>query len=86
MPFYTKGDVRIHYEERGSGFPILVTPGGGLNSLIENWPRQVFDAMEEFKNEFRCITMDQRNAIGGHSSGPVQVNDPWEPSPTTNWG
>ena len=77
MPFYTKGDVRIHYEERGSGFPILVTPGGGLNSLIENWPRQVFDAMEEFKNEFRCITMDQRNAIGGHSSGPVQVNDPW---------
>ena len=77
MPFYTKGDVRIHYEERGSGFPILVTPGGGLNSLIENWPRQVFDAMEEFKNEFRCITMDQRNAIGGHSTGPVQVNDPW---------
>jgi hypothetical protein len=28
MPFYTKGDVRIHYEEVGSGFPLLVTPGG----------------------------------------------------------
>ena len=77
MPFYTKGDVRIHYEEVGSGFPILLTPGGGLNSIISGWPNQVFNAMEVFKNDFRCITMDQRNAIGGESTGPVQVNDPW---------
>ena len=28
MPFYTKGDVRIRYEEAGSGFPLLVTPVG----------------------------------------------------------
>ncbi len=77
MPFYEKGDVRIRYEEVGSGFPLLVTPGGGLNSLISNWPNQVFNAMEEFKNDFRCITMDQRNANGGESSGPVQVDDPW---------
>ena len=34
MPFYEKGDVRIHYEEAGSGFPLLVIPGGGLNSTI----------------------------------------------------
>ena len=77
MPFYTKGDVRIHYEEVGSGFPLLVTPGGGLNSTIDKWPGQVFNAMEVFKNDFRCITMDQRNANGGESTGPVQVNDPW---------
>ena len=30
MPFYEKGDVRIRYEEAGSGFPLLVIPGGGL--------------------------------------------------------
>ena len=77
MPFYSNGDVRIHYEEAGSGFPLLVTPGGGLNSLASGWPRQVINAMEEFKNDFRCITMDQRNAIGGESSGPIQVEDPW---------
>ena len=77
MPFYTNGDVRIRYEETGSSFPILLTPGGGLSSLASNWPGQVFNAMEEFKNDFRCITMDQRNAIGGESTGPVQVNDPW---------
>ena len=32
--------------------------------------------MEEFKNDFRCITMDQRNANGGESSGPIPVDDP----------
>ena len=77
MPFYTKGDVTIHYEEVGSGFPLLVTPGGGLNSIMSGWPRQVFNAMEVFKDDFRCITMDQRNAIGGQSTGPIQVEDPW---------
>jgi pimeloyl-ACP methyl ester carboxylesterase len=77
MPFYTKGDVRIHYVEAGSGFPLLVTPGGGLNSRVSNWSTAVFNAMEKFKNDFRCITMDQRNASGGQSSGPIPVDDPW---------
>ena len=77
MPFYEKGDVRIRYEEAGSGFPLLVTPGGGLNSRVSNWPTAVFNAMEVFKNDFRCITMDQRNATGGESTGPVAVDDPW---------
>jgi hypothetical protein len=30
VPFYERGQVRIHYEEAGSGFPLLVIPGGGL--------------------------------------------------------
>ena len=34
MPFYEKGNVRIHYEEAGSVFPLLVIPGGGLNSTV----------------------------------------------------
>lgn len=77
MPFYDKGNVRIRYEEAGSGFPVLVMPGGGLNSRVSNWATSPFNAMEELKNEFRCITMDQRNANGGESSGPIAVNDPW---------
>ena len=77
MPFYTNGDVRIHYQESGDGFPLLVTPGGGLNSVMSGWPGQVFNAMDVFANDFRCITLDQRNAIGGESGGPVQVDDPW---------
>lgn len=78
MPFYQKGDVRIRYEEAGSGFPFLVVPGGGLNSRVKNWPTAVFNAMEEFKNDFRVITMDQRNANEGESTGPVQVDNPWD--------
>jgi pimeloyl-ACP methyl ester carboxylesterase len=77
MPFYEKSGVRIRYEEAGSGFPLLVTPGGGLNSRVSNWPNAVFNAMELLKNDFRCITMDQRNANGGESSGPIPDKDPW---------
>ena len=75
--FYEKGNVRIRYQEVGSGFPLLATPGGGLNSKLSNWQTAVISVMEEFKNDFRCITMDQRNAIGGESTGPIPVNDPW---------
>src|ERR1700676_4020094 len=75
--FYEKGNIRIRYQEIGSGFPLLVTPGGGLNSRISNWPTAVINAMEIFRNDFRCITMDQRNASGGESTGPIPVNDPW---------
>jgi pimeloyl-ACP methyl ester carboxylesterase len=78
MPFYEKGNVRIRYEEAGSGFPLLVTPGGGLNSRVSNWQTAVFNAMEAFKGDFRCITMDQRNANDGQSTGPVPVDKPWD--------
>src|SRR5260370_3311210 len=75
--FYEKGNVRIRYQEVGSGFPLLVTRGGGLNSRISNWANAVVNAMEEFKSDFRCIAMDQRNATGGESTGPIPVDDPW---------
>ncbi len=79
MPFYEKGNVRIHYEETGSGFPLLLIPGGGLNSNISFLTGfQPFNAMEVFKNEYRCITMDLRNANGGQSSGPVEIDRPWD--------
>jgi hypothetical protein len=44
--FYEKSNVRIRYQEVGSGFPLLVTPGGGLNSRISNWVTAVFNAPE----------------------------------------
>lgn len=76
--FYEKGDVRIRYAEIGSGFPLLATPGGGLNSRMINWPNAVINIVEEFKNDFRVITMDQRNATNGESTGPVPVANPWD--------
>ena len=76
--FYEKGNVRIRYAEIGSGFPLLATPGGGLNSRMINWPTAVINTLEEFKNDFRVITMDQRNATNGESTGPVPVDNPWD--------
>ena len=49
-----------------------------MNSRVSNWQTAVINAMEEFKHDFRCITMDQRNAIGGESTGPVPDGDAWE--------
>src|SRR5689334_22132076 len=36
MSVYERGPVRIRYEEAGSGFPLLLIPGGGLNASIAN--------------------------------------------------
>jgi hypothetical protein len=47
-----------------------------LNSRISR-QAAVINAMEEFNNDFRRITMDQRNASGGESTGPIPVDDPW---------
>jgi pimeloyl-ACP methyl ester carboxylesterase len=76
--FYENGNVRIRYQDVGSGFPFLVIPGGGLNSRISNWATAVINARDEFKSDFRCITMDQRNATGGESTGPISVDNPWD--------
>src|SRR5713101_9912832 len=59
MPVYEKGPVRIHYEEAGLGFPLLLIAGGGLNSTIAGLKRgDPFNAIEEFKGEYRCIASD----------------------------
>ena len=83
MPFYEKGDVRIRYEEAGSGFPLLVIPGGGLNSTIEGLKTHPFNPIDEFKNEYRVIAADLRNAKGGESTGPLEIDRPWDAYPTT---
>jgi pimeloyl-ACP methyl ester carboxylesterase len=79
MSFYEKGPVRIHYEEAGSGFPLLLIAGGGLNSAISGLLRGgPFNAVEEFKSEYRCIYADLRNANTGQSSGPLEIDRPWD--------
>src|SRR5215467_8547565 len=79
MSFYEKGPVRIHFEEKGSGFPLLMIAGGGLNSAIPNLsaPYSPFNATDEFKEEYRCVGADLRNANGGQSTGPLEIDRPW---------
>jgi pimeloyl-ACP methyl ester carboxylesterase len=75
MPQFERDDVSIHYEERGSGFPLLLIAPGGMSSEIEWWKRAAFDPLEDYAGDFRLVAMDQRNA--GSSKGPLDVSDPW---------
>jgi pimeloyl-ACP methyl ester carboxylesterase len=77
MSFYERGPVRIHYEEAGAGFPLLLIAGGGLNSTIASLASP-FNPIDEFKGEYRCIASDLRNANGGQSSGPLEIDRPWD--------
>jgi pimeloyl-ACP methyl ester carboxylesterase len=79
MSLYEKGAVRIRYEDAGSGFPLMLIPGGGLNSTIAFFTGNApFNAIEEFKGDYRCITGDLRNAVGGQSTGPLEADRPWD--------
>src|SRR5688500_13233566 len=49
--FYQRGNVRIRYEETGSGCPLLLIPGGGLNGSTIAGIRggNPFNTIEAFK-------------------------------------
>ncbi len=76
--FYERGGVRIRYEEAGSGFPLLLIAGGGLNSVMAGLATSPFDPVAAFKDEYRCIYADLRNANPGQSSGPLEIDRPWD--------
>ena len=79
MSFYEKGPVRIHYEQWGSGFPLLLIAGGGLNSTISGLiSGSPFNPIEEFKGEYRCVAADLRTAVEGQSTGPLEIDRPWD--------
>lgn len=79
MKFYERGAVRIHYQETGVGFPLLMLPGGGLNATMSFVAdKGPFNAIDAFKDSYCCITMDLRNAKDGQSSGPLEIDRPWD--------
>ena len=62
MAFYERGPVRIHYEEEGKGFPLLLIAGGGLNSTIAGLKQaNPFNPIAEFKER-----------VPLHRHGPAQ--------------
>ena len=78
MPIFENGPVRIRYEEAGSGFPLLVIPGGGLNATIAGLATHAFDPLGEFSDTYRVIALDLRNANSGKSEGPLEIERPWD--------
>jgi len=79
MPIFENGPVRIRYEEAGSGFPMLVIPGGGLNGKVESLGHAgSFNPLVEFADSHRCVALDTRNADGGGTTGPLEVEKAWD--------
>lgn len=56
MPFIEREQGRIHYEERGTGEPLLLLMGLGADLSAWAPHRQVYEKY------FRCISMDNRGA------------------------
>lgn len=75
--FYERGKVRIHYQEWGSGFPLMLISGGGLGGSKIEGLTNPFDAVGEFKGEYRCIAADLRTSTG-QSSGPLETDRGWD--------
>jgi pimeloyl-ACP methyl ester carboxylesterase len=75
---FQRGDVRIRYQDTGSGVPLLIIPGGGLNSTVAGLTTHPFNPIEEFQGEYRCVASDLRNSNRGQSSGPLEIDRPWD--------
>lgn len=79
MPVYSNGPTRIHFAEAGAGDPLLIIPGGGLNATMAFFTGAApFNPMVELSDAYRCISLDLRNANGGDSSGPLEIDRPWD--------
>jgi pimeloyl-ACP methyl ester carboxylesterase len=75
MAVFARDDVRLHYELRGEGFPVLLFAPGGMRSAASFWARSPWNPVEVLSTRFRVIAMDQRNA--GESRAGVTAADGW---------
>lgn len=82
MAVLKRPDAEIHYQEYGSGFPILLFAPGGLRSRMEMWhspagtaPKSWNDWTAALADKYHVVAMDQRNA--GASRGAIRENHGW---------
>src|SRR5215472_17611489 len=53
--------------------------GRSRHELLRERPcSHPFRGKNEFKYEYRCIGADLRNANGGQSTGPLEIDRPWD--------
>src|ERR1700722_12129994 len=74
MPELVLNACTIHYEEQGSGVPVVLTPGGRWGGYVH----RVVAA--ELAKEFRVVTWDRRNTDGRSGiviAGDVSEADIW---------
>ena len=68
MPFMNIGDIDLHYEIHGEGFPLLFI--SGLSGSTWTWEGQI----PFFEQHYRCIVFDNRGAgLSGKPAGPYTI-------------
>ena len=75
MPIFEHDDIKLYYEEHGTGFPVLLIAPGGMRSAASFWEQVTWNAIEQLAPHYRVIAMDQRNA--GQSVAPIRATDSW---------
>jgi pimeloyl-ACP methyl ester carboxylesterase len=77
MAFTNINGIRIHYEIRGSGTPLLMFAPGGFGSAMSRWTAaggkrewQEMDAQATLSKHFKTIAYDRREA--GLSGGRIE--------------
>jgi hypothetical protein len=81
FPYCFAEEVLIHYTEAGLGFPLLLIPGGRLNSKVAELETHPFNPMAELAGEYNCIAADLLNASDGQSTGPLESTGHGSPTP-----
>lgn len=77
MPTFEYDGVRLIYEVRGDGPPVLLlAPGGLAGSRIDYWDKAPWNPITELAGRFQVVAMDQRNT--GTSWGPIDTQRGWE--------
>ncbi|WP_156754861.1 alpha/beta fold hydrolase [Actinokineospora pegani] len=73
MPHIERPDgARIHYEVRGTGFPVLLLAPGGPGGEVADWAAGPLDPAT-LHQDFQVVSVDQRHS--GASTGPLTPYD-----------
>lgn len=75
MATFDRDGATLHYDEHGTGFPVLALAPGGMRSAARFWDQVPWHPVTQLAGSHRVIVMDQRNA--GASTAPVTGTESW---------
>jgi pimeloyl-ACP methyl ester carboxylesterase len=74
MPIAQIDGLKVYYETRGSGTPLLMLAPGGFDATIDKWSSATawkeIDALDKLSSQFQIIVYDRRES--GRSGGRVE--------------
>ena len=84
--FYEKGPVRIRYDEAGSGFPLLLIAGGGLNSVMAGLATSPFIRSKSSRGSTAASSLTCATPIPASPPAPSRSTGRGMRTPTTTSG